>query len=254
MSAAGIIPARYGSTRFPGKALAPIDGVPMIQRVWQGATRATSLRRTIVATDDERIADACRAFGAPVAMTASDRATGTDRVAEAARRLEEDIVVNIQGDEPLIEGFVIDAAVEALLRDADTCMSTVVHAAEPAAGVDPNRVKAVLDSRGFALYFSRSPIPARRDRSAPTRYWQHVGLYAYRRDFLQKLVRLPRTPAERAEELEQLRALEHGYPIRAAIVEGWQSVPVDLPEDVARVERALARCGDTRGDALSALS
>jgi 3-deoxy-manno-octulosonate cytidylyltransferase (CMP-KDO synthetase) len=216
----------------------------MIQRVWEGARRASSLRQAIVATDDERIADTCRAFGAPVVMTASHHATGTDRVAEAASGLEEDIVVNIQGDEPLIEGSVIDAAVEALLRDADTPMSTIVHAAGADAGDDPNRVKTVLDRQGFALYFSRSPIPARHDRAAATHYWQHVGLYAYRRDFLLKLVSLPRTPAEQAEELEQLRALEHGYRIRASIVEGWHSIPVDLPEDIARVERALSQAAN----------
>ena len=217
----------------------------MIQRVWEGAKRATSLRQTIVATDDERIAEACHSFGAAVSMTSSRHATGTDRVAEVAAGLEEDIIVNIQVDEPLIEGFAIDAAVEALLEDAETPMSTVVHAAEATAGDDPNRIKVVLDHRGFALYFSRSPIPARRDRTPPAHYWQHVGLYAYRRSFLLEFVSLPRTPAERAEELEQLRALEHGYRIRAAVIDGWHSIPVDLPEDIARVESVLSGAGRT---------
>jgi 3-deoxy-manno-octulosonate cytidylyltransferase (CMP-KDO synthetase) len=171
-------------------------------------------------------------------MTSPDHPTGTDRVAEAASRLEHDVIVNVQGDEPLIEGFVIDAAVSALLEDDDTRIATVVHALEGDAREDPNRVKVVLDRAGFALYFSRSPIPYERGEAGTT--WQHVGLYAYRRPFLKDFVNLPRTPAERSEELEQLRALEHGHRIRVAVVEGWRSVAVDVPEDVAKVEALLA--------------
>jgi 3-deoxy-manno-octulosonate cytidylyltransferase (CMP-KDO synthetase) len=172
-------------------------------------------------------------------MTSPAHPTGTDRLAEVAAGLDDEVVVNVQGDEPLIEGFVIDAAVEALLADPDAGMATVVHAADPAGLDDPNRVKAVLDRRGHALWFSRATIPALRNPAAPPTWWQHVGLYAYRRAFLLELVRLPQTPAERAEELEQLRALEHGFAIRAAVVEGWRSVAVDVPEDVARVEALL---------------
>ena len=163
------------------------------------------------------------------------------------------MIVNVQGDEPLIEGFVIDAAVEALLtsdarptpgkhelRVAPTSMSTVVHRAEPDALDDPNRVKVVVDQHGFALYFSRAPIPFHRKHTglAPL---QHVGLYVYRKEFLLAFVTWPRTPAEQAEELEQLRALENGHRIRVAEVEGWTSVPVDVPDDVAKVEAALRR-------------
>jgi len=218
----------------------------MIQRVWERCREAKRLRDVIVATDDTRIADACRGFGAQVVMTRSDHPTGTDRLAEVAQALSDEIVVNIQGDEPLVEGFVIDAAVEALEADAAASMSTVVHAAAPGADTDPNRVKVVLDRAGCALYFSRSRIPyarspeARSPEAAAT-LWQHVGLYAYRRSFLLEFVELERTPAECSEELEQLRALEHGHRIRAAIIEGWCSLPVDVPEDVARVEAALAR-------------
>ncbi len=243
MTAVGVIPARYAALRFPGKALAPIAGVPMVRRVWEGASAAKSLRTIIVATDDPRIADACAAFDAPVAMTHPDHPTGTDRVAEVAASLDDDIVVNIQGDEPLIEGFVIDAAVEPLIADPTLSMATVVHAAEPDALDDPNRVKVVLDRSGFALYFSRSRIPALRDAEHPPRYWQHVGLYAYRRSFLLQFVGLERTPAERAEALEQLRALEHGHRIRCAVVEGWRGVSVDVPPDVARVEARLRELG-----------
>ena len=246
MKAVGIIPARYASTRFPGKPLTPIAGRPMIERVWERARRAKRLRDVIVATDDERIADACRRFGARVAMTSSEHPTGTDRLAEAAGQLDDDIVVNIQGDEPLIEGFVIDAAVDALVDDETAAMSTIVHEAEREALDDPNRVKAVIDRGGRALYFSRSAIPHLRSAGARIRVFQHVGLYAYRRDFLQTFLGLARTPAEEAEELEQLRVLEHGYAIRVGVVEGWHSVPVDVPDDVARVEAILLREADVK--------
>jgi len=240
MSVLAILPARYGSTRFPGKPLAPIGGKPMIQHVWERTRAAKSVDAVVIATDDERIRDACDAFGAEVEMTRDDHPTGTDRLAEVAERHDHDVIVNVQGDEPLIEGFVVDAAVEALLKDDRAAMSTIVHRAEPEAFDDPNRVKVVLDSAGFALYFSRAPIPFRRKDTgiAPL---QHVGLYVYRRDFLLEIVTLERSPAERTEELEQLRALENGYRIRAAEIEGWTSVPVDVPEDVPIVEAQLAR-------------
>lgn len=238
--AVAVIPARYAASRFPGKPLAPIDGVPMLRRVWEGTRSAKRVRDAIIATDDARIAEAARGFGATVVMTSSEHATGTDRLAEVARHVGDEIIVNVQGDEPLIEGFVVDAAVEALLAEPATPMATVVHACAPAALSDPNRVKVVLDRRGFALYFSRAPIPAWRDPSAPRApLWQHVGLYAYRRPFLLEYVTLPRTPLEQSEALEQLRALEHGHPIRVAVIEGWESVPVDVPADVETVEAAL---------------
>ncbi len=239
MSAVGIIPARYASSRFPGKPLAPIAGAPMLQWVYEGARGAKRLRDVLVATDDARIAEACLRFGARAVMTSPHHATGTDRLAEASRGLADEIVVNVQGDEPLIEGFVIDAAVAALEEAPEAAIATVVHRAEPEALADPNRVKVVLDRHGFALYFSRAPIPHGHG-SGDAPLWQHVGLYAYRRAFLERYVALPKTPLERSERLEQLRALEHGYRIRAAVVEGWRSLPVDVPEDVARVEALLA--------------
>ena len=241
MSAVGIIPARYRASRFPGKPLAQIAGRPMLQHVIEGARRAKRLRDVFVATDDERIAAAAKAVGAKALMTSPDHPTGTDRLAEAAAKLDDAIVVNIQGDEPLIEGFVIDAAVEALEADAEAEMATVVHPLEAAALGDPNRVKVVLDRAGRALYFSRAPIPFRRADARQPRWLQHVGLYAYRREFLLRFVGLAQGEAERAEGLEQLRALEHGFRIRCAVIDGWQSVPVDVPADVARVEAALAR-------------
>lgn len=243
MTAVGVIPARYASTRFPGKVLSEVAGVPMLQRVIDGARRAKTLRDVLVATDDERVAEACRSFGAEAIMTSPDHPTGTDRLAEVALALEDDIIVNIQGDEPLIEGFVIDAAVEALAEDADVPMATVVHEIDPEVLDDPNRVKVVLDRRGRALYFSRAVIPARVRGARRPRTWQHVGIYAYRRPFLLEFVGLEPTLAEKAEHLEQLRALEHGFPIRCAVVENWHSEPVDVPADLPRVEKLLAELG-----------
>jgi 3-deoxy-manno-octulosonate cytidylyltransferase (CMP-KDO synthetase) len=242
MTVLAILPARYASTRFPGKPLVPIAGRPMIQHVWERTRSAKRVDAVVVATDDERIRRACEDFGASVEMTSPDHATGTDRLAEVAERHAHDVIVNVQGDEPLIEGFVVDAAVDALLADAAASMSTIVHRADLHALDDPNRVKVVVDSNGMALYFSRAPIPyPRKDTGiAPL---QHVGLYTYRRDFLLELVTWERTPAERAEELEQLRAMENGHRIRVAEIEGWTSVPVDVPEDVAVVEAALAASG-----------
>jgi 3-deoxy-manno-octulosonate cytidylyltransferase (CMP-KDO synthetase) len=240
--AVGIIPARFAATRFPGKPLAALSGKPMLAHVVAGARAAKRLAEVLVATDDRRIAEACAALGVRALLTSPAHPTGTDRLAEAAEGLDADVVVNVQGDEPLIEGFVIDAVVEALEAAPDCALATAVHAADAGALADPNRVKVVLDRAGNALYFSRAPIPFARG-GAPVAHWQHVGLYAYRHAFLRELVRLPQTPLERAEQLEQLRALEHGHRIRCAVIEGWRSLPVDVPEDVARAEAALAARG-----------
>jgi 3-deoxy-manno-octulosonate cytidylyltransferase (CMP-KDO synthetase) len=243
MPAVAVIPARYEASRFPGKPLAMVAGVPMLRRVVEGARRAKRVREVIVATDDPRIAEACARFGASCRMTSRSHRTGTDRIAEVAQELADDVIVNVQGDEPLVEGFVIDALLDALDAAPEVPMATVAHRAEPEALLDPNRVKVVLDQRGHALYFSRSPIPARHHPTAAGATLQHVGLYAYRRDFLLRLVKLPQTVLEKTEALEQLRALEHGFTIRVAVVEGWRSQPVDVPEDVGRVEALLREAG-----------
>ena len=212
----------------------------MIQRVWNGARRAKRLCEIYVATDDEDIARCCETFGARVIMTRDDHPTGTDRIAEAVGNLDCDVVVNIQGDEPLIEGFVVDAVVAALIEDDDVGMSTLVQAADASNVADPNRVKVVFDRHGRALYFSRAPIPHPHHTGPTAKYWNHIGIYAYRRDFLFQFVELSRTDAERSEALEQLRALEHGLPIRVGVIEGFHSVAVDVPADIARAESLIA--------------
>jgi 3-deoxy-manno-octulosonate cytidylyltransferase (CMP-KDO synthetase) len=246
-----IIPARFGSTRLPGKPLSQINGKPMVQHVWECARRARSVDRVLVATDDERIASAVRAFGGEVAMTSGAHATGTDRLAEAARATDAEIVVNVQGDEPMLDGRFIDAAVAPLRAERELDMSTV---SLPLTDVDEMLssavVKVVTDARGDALYFSRSPIPFVRDtvdlRASAVQAVarglarKHVGLYAYRRGALLRFASLEQAPLEQAESLEQLRALHHGMRIRVVPVEGRSGVAVDTPQDLERVREIMA--------------
>lgn len=239
MSIIGIIPARWASKRFPGKVAIEIAGMSMLERVWRGAKGCARLRDVIVATDHPEILSLCESFGGRAVMTSGDHLSGTDRVAEVAVGLDDEIVVNIQGDEPLIEPRIIDAVIEALASDQEAPMATLVQNADPDALEDPNRVKVVLDRRGRALYFSRATIPAAKSGTPIKTLWQHVGLYAYRRDFLMQFVELEPGDAELAEGLEQLRALEHGFPIRVGCVEGWRSRAVDVPEDLEGVLKAL---------------
>ncbi|MGI6657452.1 MAG: 3-deoxy-manno-octulosonate cytidylyltransferase [Desulfobulbus sp.] len=242
-----LIPARYQSSRFDGKPLALIQGKPMIQHVVERARRAPLLSQVIVATDDERIAEAVDAFGGAWVMTRRNHTTGTDRLAEAADLLDlddDDVVVNIQGDQPLVPWEIIEQVVQPLLDDPDLSMSTLAfRIIDPAEIPDPNHVKTVFDYRGNALYFSRSPIPFQRDLSGqeqPT-YYRHLGIYAYRKAFLTTFVGLPEGQWERFEKLEQLRALEFGYAVRVVIT-GYDSIEVDTQDDIARVE-ALLRAG-----------
>lgn len=229
----GVIPARYASTRFPGKSLSLIAGKPMIQHVWERATLSRYLTQVVVATDDERIATASRAFGAPVRMTRSDHASGTDRVAEVAASSEAGVVVNIQGDEPLIDPGAIDTAILALLDEPGCEMATLKRRiSNPAELASPNVVKVVTARNGDALYFSRHPIPF--DRGTDGEWWKHIGLYVYRRSLLLGYSALPVGPLESAERLEQLRALENGIPIRVAETE-YDTIGVDTPEDLAAV-------------------
>lgn len=236
----GVIPSRFAAQRFPGKPLALIAGVPMIVRVVRQALKSRRLSEVWVATDDERIARTAEKAGAMPVMTPSSCRSGTDRIAWAVRGKKIDIVVNIQGDEPVIAPQAIDAAVEVLQKDPKVLMSTVViPLKDPKEWRDPNVVKAVLAANGDVLYFSRSPIPFPREGGMPAAY-KHMGLYGYRPSWLQKMARLKATPLEKAEKLEQLRAMENGVILRAA-VRKVESIAVDVPADVKKVERYLRR-------------
>ena len=240
--AVGLIPARYGSTRFPGKPLAPIAGKSLIQRTYENASKS-SLERVIVATDDQRIYDHVIEFGGEVIMTSPECPTGTDRLAEAVRSDPElraaDVIVNIQGDWPCIPPTTIDA-VAGVLEEGDVMGSAVMPLRHPEQLFDPAMVKCTLGADGRALYFSRSPIPYPRDDALPptTRYYGHLGIYSYRPHFLLQYTQLPMTPLQQLESLEQLKVLEHGYAIRLCVVE--ETGPsVDRPEDIEKVEQYL---------------
>ena len=232
----GVIPARFASTRFPAKALARISGKSMLEHVFERASRARYLTSVVIATDDQRIYDEAKRFGAPVCMTRADHLSGTDRVAEVASADDAQIVVNIQGDEPLIDPAAIDAAVLSILDHPEIPMGTLKKRIEDPAEIDnPNVVKVVTNFAGDAIYFSRATIPYLRGGESLTRF-KHIGLYVYRRDFLLSYSDLPVGPLEKAERLEQLRALENGYSIRVAETE-YESIGVDTPEDFERVTK-----------------
>ncbi len=236
-----IIPARYKSTRFPGKPLASIAGKPMIQHVYERTARVPAVSRVIVATDDERITERVRGFGGEVVMTRTDHASGTDRIAEVAEALKEEIIVNVQGDIPFLDPEMLEAGVRPLLEHHDLPMATIKTAIRNREELEsPHVVKVVTDCAGYALYFSRYPIPYRRDsEEIGCVSFRHIGLYVYRREFLLHFARLAPTPLECAEKLEQLRALECGFRIKVTEVEE-ASIEVDTPADL---ERAQARAG-----------
>jgi len=272
----GVIPARFASTRFPGKVLAQISSKTMLQHVYERCAQARYLTSTTIATDDDRVYSVAKGFGAHVRMTRADHPSGTDRVAEVASAETAEIVVNIQGDEPLIDPAAIDAAILPLVHDPEIVMGTLKKRIEDAREItDPNVVKVVTDRSGDAIYFSRCPIPYVRSTQARMPvphgttqarmpvphgstqagntqarmpvlrdYFKHVGLYVYRRDFLLQYSALPVGPLEQAERLEQLRALENGYKIRVVETE-YESLGVDTPEDLERVSRLFeaSLCG-----------
>jgi 3-deoxy-manno-octulosonate cytidylyltransferase (CMP-KDO synthetase) len=249
---AGLIPARYSSTRLPGKVLAPILGKSMIQRVYERALRADLLDVVLIGTDDERVAEAIRAFGGRVVMTSPDHASGTDRLAEMVQQpdsgvADADIVVNIQGDQPFMDPRMIEEAVRPMLEDPGLPMATLKHrVTTPEDLEDPAVVKVVVDHQDNALYFSRSRIP-NPCKDVPHGVFEHVGLYVYRREFLIKLSKLEPTLLEQVESLEQLRVLEHGYRIRVLETHTtdheFGGFSVDTPEDLARAEALLRERG-----------
>jgi 3-deoxy-manno-octulosonate cytidylyltransferase (CMP-KDO synthetase) len=237
-----VIPARYGSTRLPGKPLVSLAGKAMVQRVYERAQLAKHASQVIVATDDERIVKAVEEFGGMARLTRADHRTGTERVAEVAAHVPGDVFVNVQGDEPLLDPVAVETAVEALLEEPAASIATVATPIKtPADIMDPNVVKIVLDFESNGLYFSRAPIPWVRDTAVKiqVRHLKHLGLYAFQRDTLLEYPTLPQGELERIEQLEQLRWLENGWKIRVAEVE-HDAVSVDVPEDVARVEKLLA--------------
>ena len=250
MSVVAIIPARYGSTRLPGKPLADIGGKPMIQHVYESASKAPGLERVLVATDDRRIERAVKKFGGEVVMTSRRHTSGTDRLAEVARKIKAQWLVNVQGDLPFLHAETIARAVAPMRRDPAVPMGTVCTPIyEDAEWRNPNVVKVLVDRAGFALYFSRAPMPYLRQQAldlsgkesrsgAGQRLWgyRHLGVYVYKRDFLFKFARLQPTTLERIESLEQLRALENGYRIHVAQVEE-RSVEVDTPADLRKAAR-----------------
>jgi len=254
MKIVAIIPARYGSTRFEGKPLAEILGKPMIQWVYEGVCQSKLIDRVFVATDDHRILEAVEQFGGNGVMTSSTHATGSDRVAEVARKLRAEIIINVQGDEPLLRGSIIDKAIRPLLKDPSIPLSTLMTRIEEVKDwLSPNVVKVVVNQKGFALYFSRSPIPFPRDLNVekllaassrgksplPYRAFKHIGVYVYRRDFLLRYSKMKHTPLEKLEKLEQLRALQNGFLIKVTPVD-YEPVCVDTPEDLKKVASILS--------------
>ena len=252
-SVVAVIPARYHSSRFPGKPLAKIAGKPMIQHVFERAKEARHVKRVLVATDDERIQEAVRAFDGEAVLTSKDCASGMDRVAEAVRDFSADLVVSVQGDEPLISPQSIDAALLPLIEDSELSLSTLASRIQSEHEFfDPNVVKVVFDHNHIALYFFRSPPPHHRKAGEPKGAgetprgggqkagpaFKHIGLYVYRKEVLMALCRLPPTPREKTEGLEQLRALESGYKMRVVETDR-EAVGVDVPGDIARVEAVL---------------
>ncbi|NRA03147.1 MAG: 3-deoxy-manno-octulosonate cytidylyltransferase [Myxococcales bacterium] len=240
-----VIPARWASERFPGKVLVDLCGKPMIQWVHERVSQASRIAEVWVATEDERVARCVEGFGGRVALTSPDHATGTDRVAEAVRGLEADWILNVQGDEPLVPPGDLDRLIEAMLAHPECEMGTLavpLEAEDPDFG-NPDVVKLVLSADGNALYFSRSPIPfARADRPHGAQPLRHWGIYAFRRDYLERFVTIPRSPLERSERLEQLRALEDGARIRV-VQSSEQTLSVDRPRDAERVAALMKELG-----------
>lgn len=242
-----IIPARYGSTRFPGKPLIEICGKTLIQRTYENAKRCSMIDELIIATDDQRIYDHAAAFGARVMMTPADCPTGSDRLSHVLQQdkslQKADVIVNIQGDEPCLDPESTQAMIDILRNDPSAVMSTAVFPiTSEEEAKNPNHVKCVLDLHGNVLYFSRTLIPGYRTLpfQKGTTYYRHIGIYAYRPQFLLQYIQLPITPLQRAEDLEQLKVLEHGFKIKAAVVTGI-SADVNTPEDIKKVEQELCK-------------
>ena len=250
MKAIGIIPARYHSTRLEGKPLVDIQGRPMIRWVYENVMNADVLDDVLVATDDQRIFEVVEQFGGKAVFTSKDHTTGTDRIAEAAKNLDVQVVINVQGDEPFITPAMINEVATPLLEDNTIPMCTLMHEIAEEDFQNPNVVKVVTDQAGFALYFSRSLIPFPRN-TAGHQAFEHIGIYGYQKDFLHKLTRLAPTPLEKTEALEQLRVLENGFKIKVILTEEQDYVPlsIDTREDLEKARAiiaSIARCQGNR--------
>jgi 3-deoxy-manno-octulosonate cytidylyltransferase (CMP-KDO synthetase) len=248
-----VIPARYASTRFPGKVIVPLAGKPLVQHVYERTCLASLVSEAVIATDDKRVVDALKPYGTPTMLTRADHPTGTDRIAEVAAASDADIIVNVQGDEPLIDPQTVNAAIQPLIGQADVPMATVRRLITDQEMVDdPNVVKVVCDQRGRALYFSRYPLPYVRDAAgsdlSAACHWQHIGLYVFRREFLLKYAGMAQTPLEELEKLEQLRVLENGIPIAVVDTE-YASIGVDTPDDYKRVCELIEQGLEGNGNA-----
>lgn len=241
-----VIPARFGSSRLGGKPLVNIAGKPMIQRVFEQSQKSSVVTRTIVATDDERIVSAVKAFGGEALMTPDTCRSGTDRVAETAKMLgaaAEDIIINIQGDQPVFDPRSLDDLIRPFDQNPGLAMSTLAYKIQnPREITDPKDVKVVFNRQGFAMYFSRAQVPFPRDGQTGVDYYKHLGFYAYTKAFLDRIVTLDSGACEQVEKLEQLRVLEYGFPIKVAVTP-YDSPEIDLPEDIERVEAILRKYG-----------
>ena len=236
----GVIPARYGSTRFPGKVLARLNGKPLVQVVWERAKAAKRLNRLLVATDHPKVLEVVTHFGGEAILTPENLNSGTDRVWAAVKALDAETIINIQGDEPLVTPTMVDRLAEAMQRDSGIQMATLRYPMKGLRGYsDPNVVKVVTDSQGWALYFSRSPVPAcRGERRSPPVWYKHIGVYGYRRELLKQFIHWPASSLETTEGLEQLRALEHGVRIKV-LDSPVNTIGVDTLDDLHRVEALL---------------
>ncbi len=246
MEAIGVIPARYGSSRFEGKVLADILGKPMLQHVWERAKQAMSLDEVIIACDDERVRKVALGFGAKAIMTSRDHTSGTDRIVEVVNPIDVKVVVNIQADEPLIHPLMIDSLADILLKDNSITMATLMKRIEETSDINnPHVVKVVVDKNNFAIYFSRSPIPYRSPDSEIKEpvYFKHIGIYGYTKDFLFTYKNLPVSNLEKIEKLEQLRVLEEGFKIKV-IETKFDTVGVDTPQDLEKVKEILSQEND----------
>lgn len=232
-----VIPARYGSSRLPGKPLMDISGKPMIQHVYERAIEVQNVDKVVVATDDERIQKVVECFGGDCVMTSTEHESGTDRLVEVMEKLPADIYINLQGDEPLVRSASVQKLVDGMQEDAKTSIGTLCHEIDLEDALEPNTVKVVLDNDGFALYFSRSPIPFPRDKQE-AKYLKHIGVYGYRQDVLEKYSSLPRPMTEKAEKLEQLRLMAAGYSIKVFPVDA-AGPGVDTPECLEKVRSMM---------------